>query len=111
MINSLTLFIGITLMYSTPLVFAALGGVVSERSGVTNLGIEGMMTIGAVTGATVGYYSGSAWAGFIAAGLAGGVPAPAGCLSHQAVPPGGAAPGAGRYVPGQFRMRSGAPVY
>ena len=73
MINSLTLFIGITLMYSTPLVFAALGGVVSERSGVTNLGIEGMMTIGAVTGATVGYYSGSAWAGFIAAGLAGGL--------------------------------------
>ena len=67
MLSSLTLFIGITLMYSTPLVFAALGGVVSERSGVTNIGIEGMMTIGAVTGATVGYYSGSAWAGFFAA--------------------------------------------
>ena len=46
-----------------------------------------------------------------AAGLAGGVPAPAGCISHQAVPPGGAAPGAGRYVPGQFRMRGGTPVY
>ena len=73
MLSSLTLFIGITLMYSTPLVFAALGGVVSERSGVTNIGIEGMMTIGAVTGATVGYYSGSAWAGFFAAGLAGGL--------------------------------------
>ncbi len=64
MLNSLMLFVGITLMYSTPLVFAALGGVVSERSGVTNIGIEGMMTIGAVTGATVGYYSGSAWVGF-----------------------------------------------
>ncbi|HCD42358.1 MAG TPA: sugar ABC transporter permease [Lachnoclostridium sp.] len=73
MLNSLMLFVGITLMYSTPLVFAALGGVVSERSGVTNIGIEGMMTIGAVTGATVGYYSGSAWVGFFAAGLAGGV--------------------------------------
>ncbi len=73
MLNSLMLFVGITLRYSTPLVFAALGGVVSERSGVTNIGIEGMMTIGAVTGATVGYYSGSAWVGFFAAGLAGGV--------------------------------------
>ncbi|WP_024346151.1 ABC transporter permease [Lacrimispora indolis] len=73
MLNSLMLFVGITLMYSTPLVFAALGGVVSERSGVTNIGIEGMMTIGAVTGATVGYYSGNAWAGFFAAGLAGGM--------------------------------------
>ncbi len=73
MLNSLMLFVGITLMYSTPLVFAALGGVVSERSGVTNIGIEGMMTIGAVTGATVGYYSGNAWAGFFAAGVAGGI--------------------------------------
>lgn len=72
MLSSITLFIGITLMYSTPLAFAALGGVISERSGVTNLGIEGMMTIGAFTGATVGYFTGSAWGGFLAAGLAGG---------------------------------------
>lgn len=73
MLSSITLFIGITLMYSTPLAFAALGGVISERSGVTNLGIEGMMTIGAFTGATVGYFTGSAWGGFLAAGLAGGL--------------------------------------
>lgn len=72
MLSSITLFIGITLMYSTPLAFAALGGVISERSGVTNLGIEGMMTIGAFTGATVGYFSGNAWIGFLAAGIAGG---------------------------------------
>lgn len=75
MLNSITLFIGITLMYSTPLIFAALGGVISERSGVTNLGIEGMMTIGAFTGAAVGYFMGNAWAGFWAAGAAGMVPA------------------------------------
>lgn len=71
MLNNITLFIGITLMYSTPLVFAALGGVITERSGVTNLGIEGMMTIGAFTGAAAGYFTGSAWAGFLLAGLAG----------------------------------------
>lgn len=71
MLNNITLFIGITLMYSTPLVFAALGGVITERSGVTNLGIEGMMTVGAFTGAAAGYFTGSAWAGFLLAGLAG----------------------------------------
>jgi simple sugar transport system permease protein len=73
MLSNITLFIGITLMYSTPLAFAALGGVITERSGVTNLGIEGMMTIGAFVGAAVGYYSNNPWLGFLAAGAAGGV--------------------------------------
>lgn len=72
MLNSITLIIGITLMYSAPLAFSALGGVISERSGVTNIGIEGMMTIGAFAGAAVGYYSGSPWFGLLCAGLAGG---------------------------------------
>ena len=59
MLNDVSLLIGITLMYSAPLIFGALGGVLSERSGVVNLGIEGMMTIGAFAGAAVGYYSGN----------------------------------------------------
>lgn len=59
------------LMYSAPLIFGALGGVVSERSGVVNIGIEGMMTFGAFMGATVGYYSGNPWLGFLAGGIAG----------------------------------------
>lgn len=73
MLNNITLLIGITLMYSTPLVFGALGGVISERSGVINIGIEGMMTVGAFTGASVSYFTGNPWLGFLAAGAAGGL--------------------------------------
>lgn len=73
MLDNLILLIGITLMYSTPLVFGGLGGMISERAGVVNIGIEGMMTVGAFTGALVGYYSGNPWLGFLAAGIAGGV--------------------------------------
>lgn len=73
MLDNLFLLIGITLMYSTPLIFGALGGMVSERSGVVNIGIEGMMTVGAATGVSVAYYTGNPWFGFISAGLAGGL--------------------------------------
>lgn len=73
MLNNLLLLIGITLMYSTPLVFGALGGTISERSGVVNIGIEGMMTIGAFSGVAVSFLTGSAWLGFLFAGIAGGL--------------------------------------
>ena len=72
MFGSILIALSITLMYSAPLTFAAIGGVISERSGVVNIGIEGMMSIGALTGATVGYFTHSAWLGLICAGLAGG---------------------------------------
>ncbi len=75
MLSKLILLIGITLMYSTPLVFGALGGVISERSGVVNIGIEGMMTMGAFTAASVSYFTGNPWLGFLAAGAAGGATA------------------------------------
>lgn len=71
MLNNITLLIGITFMYSAPLIFGALGGVISERSGVVNIGIEGMMTIGAFAGTAVGYFTGNPWLGFLAAGGAG----------------------------------------
>ncbi|NBI05349.1 ABC transporter permease [Senegalia massiliensis] len=60
-------------MYAAPLLFTALGGVMSENSGVVNIGLEGMMSVGAFTGAAVGYFSGNPWLAFILAGLAAGV--------------------------------------
>ena len=70
-INSLGTLIYATLIYSPPLLFAAMGSCFSENSGVVNIGIEGMMTIGAFAGAAVGYLTGNAWLGFLCAGLAG----------------------------------------
>ena len=56
---------------STPLLLAAIGELVVERSGVLNLGIEGMMVMGAVCGFVAAHVTGSAWLGVIAATLAG----------------------------------------
>lgn len=73
MLGQLLLLISNTIMYSTPLAFGALGGLISERSGVTNIGLEGMMTIGAATGVSVAYVTGNPWIGFFSAGVAGGL--------------------------------------
>ena len=62
-----------TFMYSAPLIFTALGGVLSENGGVVNIGLEGMMYFGAFVGATAAYYSGNPWIGFLAAGACGGL--------------------------------------
>jgi ABC-type uncharacterized transport system permease subunit len=56
---------------STPLIYAALGELVVERTGVLNLGVEGMMLVGAMTGFAVGVSSGSLLLGFLAAAAAG----------------------------------------
>lgn len=71
MIQIIGFIIGTTLMYSTPLIYTALGGVISENSGVVNIGLEGMMYMGAFMGAAIGFYAGNAWIGFLAAGAAG----------------------------------------
>ncbi len=55
----------------TPLVFAALGELVTEKSGVLNLGVEGMMLVGAVAGFAATVASGNPWLG-VAAGMAAG---------------------------------------
>jgi simple sugar transport system permease protein len=61
----------IILTAATPLLFAALGELVVERSGVLNLGVEGMMVMGAVCGFGAALYSGNAWVGVAAAIAAG----------------------------------------
>ncbi|HVF62782.1 MAG TPA: ABC transporter permease [Casimicrobiaceae bacterium] len=58
----------LTLAAGTPLVFAALGELVTEKSGVLNLGVEGMMLVGAVTSFAVAATTKSPWLG-VAAGV------------------------------------------
>jgi len=56
---------------STPLLLAATGELIVERSGVLNLGVEGMMIIGAVTGFSVAQVTGNPYIAAIAAIAAG----------------------------------------
>ena len=63
--------IAATLNAGTPLLIAAIGILIHEKSGVLNLGVEGMMLMGAVTGFGVTYATGSFTLGFLAGAMAG----------------------------------------
>ena len=63
--------IGAMMRMATPIIFATLGEILAERSGVLNLGIEGIMLMGAMTGFLVSFSSGSVWAGVLAAAMVG----------------------------------------
>ncbi len=69
--ETLTLIVAATLRAGTPLVLAALGELVTERSGVLNLGVEGMMLMGAVAAIITALGTGSAAFGMAAGVLAG----------------------------------------
>jgi ABC-type uncharacterized transport system permease subunit len=62
-----------TIRLSTPLILAALGGLFSERSGVINIALEGMMLAGAFTAAAVTYAVGNPYVGLLAGMMAGGL--------------------------------------
>jgi len=70
-LNNVGVIIYATLLFTPPLLFAALGSCFSEVSGVINIGIEGMMVAGAFAGCVIAYFTGMPWVGFLCGGLAG----------------------------------------
>jgi simple sugar transport system permease protein len=70
----MTAFLAAAIIAGTPLLFATLGELITEKAGNLNLGVEGMMLMGAVMGFAVGLWTGNpllAILGAIVAGAAG----------------------------------------
>jgi general nucleoside transport system permease protein len=67
----LTALVAGGMLAGVPLLFAALGETISERAGVLNIGLEGMMLMGAYVGFTAAYRTDSIWTGFAAGAGAG----------------------------------------
>jgi simple sugar transport system permease protein len=64
-------FFAALIRIATPLIFATLGELLAERSGVVNLGVEGIMLFSAMTGFTAAFYSGDLWIGIASAAATG----------------------------------------
>ncbi len=60
-----TAFFESSLRLATPLILACMGGILSERCGVLNLSVEGMMLMGAFSGFAGAYFTGSPWLGLL----------------------------------------------
>jgi simple sugar transport system permease protein len=69
--SDIGLLISSTLTYGAPLIIAGMGSIMSETSGVVNIGIEGQMTIGAFACAAVSVITGNPWLGLLAGAAAG----------------------------------------
>ena len=67
----LTALISGGILAGMPLLLASLGETISERAGVLNIGLEGMMLFGAYVGFVAAYYGGSSWLGFLSGAAAG----------------------------------------
>jgi ABC-type uncharacterized transport system permease subunit len=63
----------VTLRLAIPIILGALGGTICERSGIMNLGLEGMMLMGALGGVLGSYAAGNPWVGVLFAVIIGGV--------------------------------------
>jgi simple sugar transport system permease protein len=72
MLSSIAILLGATLRISPPIALASIGGAYSERSGVINIGLEGMILMGAFAGVVGTHFLGNAWIGVLCAVLAGG---------------------------------------
>lgn len=73
MFNSVVSFIVAMIRYSTPLMFVAMGVMVMEIAGIVNMGAEGMMIIGCLTGVVATAVLGNAWLGALVAMLVAGL--------------------------------------
>jgi general nucleoside transport system permease protein len=69
----IVLLIASMMVAATPILLAALGELVAEKSGVLNLGVEGMMIMGAIAGFAAAVQTGSPVTGFAAAAVAGAI--------------------------------------
>ena len=69
-LNPISLAVSL-MVAATPILLAALGELIVEKSGVLNLGVEGMMIIGAIAGFAVSVETASPWLGLLAAMAAG----------------------------------------
>ena len=65
------LLIASLMVAATPILLAAIGELVVEKAGVLNLGVEGMMIVGAISGFAITVESGSPWLGFLASAIGG----------------------------------------
>src|SRR3989442_14191470 len=70
--DQIVALLAVTVVTGTPLIFAAIGELLAERSGVLNLGVEGMMLVGAVSGFAVAAVTGNPRLAGLGAMAAGG---------------------------------------